>query len=107
MLHLLFWCFQSIEVLEESAKTFTRVWHNLSEKRHLSQLISSNWIQTKVCIALLKPSLLCFKGSRIVCRQSHNLKLKLYITHTYTQTYTRTHTHSRENINWVMITKKS
>ena len=42
----------------------------ISGKRNLPQSISSNWIQTKVCLGLLKSRQLCLRGSRIVCRKT-------------------------------------
>ena len=41
----------------------------ISDKGNLLKLITMNWIRTKVCFALLKLSLLCLWGSRMVCRK--------------------------------------
>ena len=53
----------------------------MSEKRELSQSISSNWIRTKVCFGLLKSSLLCLRRVGKYAEKQRNLKLKLmYLT---------------------------
>ena len=41
----------------------------ISDKRNLLKSIIINCIKTKVCFALLKLSLLCLQGSRMVCRK--------------------------------------
>ena len=48
---------------------YSRLSDLLSEKRDLSKSITMNCIQTKICFALLKSSLLSLRGSRTVFRK--------------------------------------
>ena len=54
----------------ERQKYYSRLAQMISEKRQLPQSISSNWIRTKVCLGLLKSTLICLRGSRTVCRKT-------------------------------------
>ena len=50
----------------ECQKLYSRLAQMISEKRDLLQSISNNWIRTKVCLGLLKSSLLCLRALRTV-----------------------------------------
>ena len=39
------------------------------------------WIRSKVCFALLKLSLLCLQGSRMVCRKVSELERDTDVSH--------------------------
>lgn len=60
---------------------YSRLSQLLSGKRNLSKLITMYWIRTKVCFALLKPSLLCIRGSRAVCRRASEFKWDIDVSH--------------------------
>ena len=66
----------------ECQKFYSRLAHMISEKRDLPQSISSNWIQTKVCLGLLKPSLLCLRRLRVVCRKTVKFEIGVDVSHT-------------------------
>ena len=66
----------------ECLKFYSRLAHMISEKRDLPQSISSNWIQTKVCLGLLKPSLLCLRRLRAVCRKTLKFEIGVDVSHT-------------------------
>ena len=68
MVHLHHWFFQFMEVWGWNA-VHSRLSDLLSEKHDLPKSITMNWIQTKICFALLKSSLLSLKGSQTVCRK--------------------------------------
>ena len=48
---------------------YLRLSQLISDKRNLSKSITMNWIRTKICFSLLKPSLLCLRDSRMVLIQ--------------------------------------
>ena len=67
---------------KECEKFYSCLAQIISEKRDFPQLISSNWIQTKVCFALLKSSLLCLRGSRTVCRKTAEFEIDVDVPNT-------------------------
>ena len=62
--------------------------------RNLSQLISNNWVQNKVCFGLLKSSLLCLRGFTTVCRRAAELEIDVDVSHTIA------------NMNWMFHKQK-
>ena len=66
----------------ECQEFHSRLVQLISEKRDLSQWISSNWIRTKVCFGLLKSSLLCLRRSRTVCRKTAEFEIEVNLSHT-------------------------
>ena len=63
-----------VSVGRECNTFYSRLSQLISDKRNLSKLITMTWVKTKVCFALLKPSLLCLRGSRTVCRKVSEFK---------------------------------
>ena len=66
----------------ECQKFYSRLAQTISEKRDLSQSISSNWSREKVCFKLLKSSLLCLLGSRTACRKTAEFEIDVDVSHT-------------------------
>ena len=66
----------------ECQKFYSRLAQMISEMRDLPQSISSNWIRTKVCFGLLKSSLLCLRGSKIVCKKPAEFEIDVVVSHT-------------------------
>ena len=60
---------------------YSRLSQSISDKRDLSKSITMNWIKTKVCFALLKSSLLCLRGSRMVCRKVSEFECDIDVSH--------------------------
>ena len=69
------WYFEFTVAWEKNANMlYSRLSQLISDKRNLSKSITMNWFRTKVCFALLKSSLLCLRGSRMVCRKISELE---------------------------------
>ena len=70
----------------ECQEFHSRLVQPISEKRDLSQWISSNWIRTKVCFGLLKSSLLCLRALRTVYRKAAEFETDADVSHTAAKT---------------------
>ena len=65
----------------ECHKFYSRLSDLLSEKHNLPTSVVANWVIPKVCLALLKSSLFCLRGSRTVCRKTSELECDVGISH--------------------------
>ena len=71
----------------ECHKFYSQLSDLLSEKRNLPRSAVANWVGSKVCFAILKPSLLCLRGSREVCRKASELECDVDISHDLAKIY--------------------
>ena len=65
----------------ECHKFYSRLSDLLSEKHNLPKSVVANWVIPKICLALLKSSLFCLRGSRTVCRKTSELECDVGISH--------------------------
>ena len=64
---------------------YSRLCQLISDKRNLPKSITLNWIRTKVCLALLKSSLLCLRGSGTVCKKVSEFECDTDVSHEHTK----------------------
>ena len=62
-------------------KTFyARLAEIIADKRKVANSITTNWIRTKICFALLKSCLLCLRGSRSVNRNVTSIGIDIVMS---------------------------
>jgi hypothetical protein len=68
--------------MSRECKTFYgRLASMVADKRNAPHSITSSWIRTKICFALLKASLLCIRGSRSIYKYIPNIGDDIVLDH--------------------------
>ena len=68
--------------MSRECKTFYgRLADMIAEKRKTPPSITSSWIRTKICLALLRASFLCIRGSRSVYKNVFDIGNDIVLDH--------------------------